>query len=1071
MDLRRLKEAAESLSSDPEFERRLWQERPTEQQKRRIERMKKVAQELSRPKAKTTSERNLEQVLGQAAGEMVIPGRDPITPKTPVAYGLDFLGLLDRPLRAQGGAIHALREGRPYDVLPEITKGMTGHGERTTADALGMPHGQAEDTWPEWLGKEGARFGVDAALDPLNLGFGAGVATTPFRAGARAAELARLRKAAQKIKDTGWSVREAASDVPLLGEKSLVRHGAEATGLSRIPGWLSGTQAGKLAGGQLPRQFSEAEQAFVEMQRLASTRDIQELYENTQASLRQILEEQGYTGVAANERIKELFHDIEYGGPYDPETRVLVDAIEPLRTKQRELYEMWINAKRARGEDIPDLKPEDLEIYLPHLISNEATERLKTFPRSRFGDPTPMHPATIKDWYDPVTDEVLYTGKAEHPNTEVFLKRKEQIEDPDGTLRWDEEWIHTPTGRQVMQRRATKENIEAAYPDVGESMIADPADALRVKAAQTKRKLAHENLFNRMTQMEVDGLPALMPIQEAPSHYKALNIPGFKGAAAHPAIANRWHNLAKVANDPAAMKGLDKYMAGVEKWMTDDHMWREWSKRYNSLWKRTQLLAPGFFLANWISDSALMYLNKVDPTMLWAGRKVRKGSGDSVIPGWTQKQLRDGFVDRGILDKGHLNLLGESLSPEQGMEYADKLTYQAMDEMTRRAAKATERVMDTVGLGKAGKTAGAAAEGVNKAAQRKFDRAGEIMNKAFMRFGSNVEEDMKMAAALDWLKKNVKGVPTEADLDQAAMFAKNTLFDYGDLSPFMEFMRDTSVPFASWYSNIFRKTAADLVSQPQRLHRIGMFQDTVTEPMPPEEKELMPDYMAQAAPTESILDRPLGEDAEGHPLIFRTGRFLPQGTIEEFSPLRADPEAALGVKPDIGGMATQLGSTLAPLPKAALEYGFATPITGSPQSLYFQGPIDPLYHETGDHELARFGTPGLGRLPRLADYALRTYAPGGRWLRMYQTLMEDDSYTPMNKALYTLSSQLYPFERELGLQSKQWQHDAMMRGYQKALMRAQSRNDVEMLERLRQQITDYAQENPFGLPGLAPFGP
>lgn len=204
---------------------------------------------------------------------------------------------------------------------------------------------------------------------------------------------------------------------------------------------------------------------------------------------------------------------------------------------------------------------------------------------------------------------------------------------------------------------------------------------------------------------------------------------------------------------------------------------------------------------------------------------------------------------------------------------------------------------------------------------------------------------------------------------------------------------------------------------------------------------------------------PFGEDEQGNPLVFRTARFLGPGTIEEFNPFQPDRDAPLGLDFKPEDTLSQLGSTLAPIPKAMIEYGIPWLTMGSPHSMYFQKPIDPLYQQTGEHELARFPTPGFGRLPRLADYAQRTYLPGGRWTRIYQQ-MGDPDQTTTNKLLYLLSSQLYPYEEQIGRASKVWEHQDVMKGFQKALIRARARGDTEMAERVRQYIQDYIRNNP-----------
>jgi len=973
-----------------------------------------------------------------------------------IGHILHILALLDRPRNALAtGVQNVLDEDPTTGFWGGAKAGIMGEKETPWVDVIGLPRAKSTDDWAPWLGKAGLEFGLDAVLDPLNLFFGIGGLTKGAQAAGKVGKFGQL---AQEVR--------RATGITKLGEEVTI------PALEKAGQWARGSRLGKHLS---MRGDPELEQLIMSVRRSNDVQPLMDVAKETESTLRQYFEKYNIPQKTAQEIVERVPLAFEKGLLGEGVTQELLDIYRPLRTIQKtleteridlmnELASKW-GSKKSTGL----LSAETLRggEYYPHLQTGRGR-----FAGSKLGtlefDPQGMREQhrMLTSWIDDEGNVLrvskwdkpprnLHTVIDEKTGEQTYWMRRPGVKDKELEWRPDQEGFWHPTkGRsgaqvfesrppflkdaiQVEPRMATLDEIEQAGILTG-GWQKDPAKAYLTKALKAREATQYMRILSGLEGAEdMNGMRRVMTgllDEQIPKTHRRLKIPGFEDLVVSKVNANRLENLSNFSK-PSEMVGiLNKFI--------DETKLGQAMDSYTRWWKRNTLaLFPGFYAANAISDFSLAILaGLTNPNTVRQGYMIRglKGKvlhkGAQVVDGIPNHILRDELRKRDVVDRGLINILGEPAAKDTLVQ-SNRVPFLEM---------ATEKI-------------GAVGRGVKRAG----DKLEWLNNEAF-KIGAFQEEGLKAALAIDWLKKNVrKGIsPTPEQLDQAALHAREALFDYGDLPMLQDALKRLGgVPFIAWYSNIMRSFLKTLKDEPQALARMGRLYDFTFRPINGEDREILPGWMRENGPSQipdwwpKWLPGAAGD-------VALMGRFLPHGTLEQ-----------LWMRPG-----QNLFNMLGPQVKGPVEMGFNysmfkdKTIDELAKSGYAGGLINPVAALAGanaPYELADKTTfPGV-RMPAAWEHLMSTYLPYSRMLNTASTLgsgfvFEDPTRMPQTagqKVGWVLSGgKTWEFDRQKAMATI-WRDFTQQKNLLKKKMRfAEKRSDRRAYEHYqaiyRQMVAD-----------------
>lgn len=706
--------------------------------------------------------------------------------------------------------------------------------------------------------------------------------------------------------------------------KSLVGRGLDKVGAEKALEWYQGT---RLGGATTHAPAGDAGRKAMEVlgrvEREGSTYPLREAIGQTNKQLDEALIARGMSDPErAAFRTSELFEALERPGTsrfVDEELRPIV---QPLMDMSLEKFGTHQGLKELFGQPASAAIDEAGYEYLPRVVSGLG----------KWLDPKALGatPRTIKRWYDnpELTGDPLAIGKAGR-GTRVVEKegrywRTGDTGDQPGWMKTDVE---------VFPGQASR--AEAASVATHRNWIEDPVQALNADIMAKQGKI---NYLNLLKGLKDEGILQTPTAGRLSANYKRLDVPGFQDLAAPKHIARWLENKAGTMYDPETAQGvIEKFFKHTKPGQLAD--------AFQNSWKRNMLAwFPGYWAGNIGSNAGQMF--GASPSSLLrlpAGYRTITGSTKEVVPGLTGEALREEFRLRNLLDTGYQGQAGEALGSRTG----DVSKIPFMD-------------MSTGKLGTPGEMIGRVGKGWGNATDWLFEKGTKY-----------TEDPARAAVAIDWLKRNVKGAPSPEELDKAARYAKDFLFTAEDATR-AERTATHLLPFLGWTRNIAGRTAKDVVTQPQRLANLGRIYDFMFTPYP--DKESLPEWQREQGPAAGFFGGRM-KTSSGEPGTFLTGRFTPQGVIEQFASRPAD--TLLGMLGPLAKIPREgLGnwSDFKKRPIDELAGGgvsaMLNPLTGGPYSVAPQ---------------KMFGA----RLPAMWDYALTNWTPAGRYARTFNTLMSN----------------------------------------------------------------------------------
>lgn len=852
-------------------------------------------------------------------------------------------------------------------------EGWSGDVERSWGDVVGIPPTKPTDTWSEYLAKGIPRLGLDIILDPLNLLFGAGAITKGLGLSAdgvsavgRLANVAGAPKAMEALAGSGF-------------------------GKAFMHGWHG-----------VPESIQDD---LLRIQREGSMADVQDLMEGINSQLATRLKELDVPETEMANYYRQIFEELERPGttsiPHD-----IAEMFQPAKDLDLEKYNQL--GRLRQQYDIRHTEPivEEGYEYMPRYLSALGQYKKRgTFQM----DPKNLRQESreIFRWVDPDTGKPVHIGKTVDkggiikptPDPETFLYH----------------------GLPVKRKQASLQEVARV---AGErDFIDNPVEALRRSLTKKQGQIN----YLRMTEtLENGGLLKSLdefPYEEITPGWRKVKAPGFENHIAPKAVANKLENVSNALYDP------DKFTGKLEEFLSS--MWNtkigQVMRQYTQHWKRGVLaLHPGFHVANAVSNVSLAAMGGVNnPARFYEAGRIMTGTGDDVVEGLTNAQLKSAFRQRNLIQGDTIAQVGEV-----GLKEGDYIPFGEM--VGERVGKATQKTMTLAG---------------NRI---------RALNDMGFKLGRHVEDHARLAVAVDWLKKHTKGrVVTQRDLDRAAQFAKDTLFDYGDLTTFERSLRNF-FPFYTWHRAIIGKTLRDLGVQPHRMAHLGRFYDFALRPVDEMQREVMPEWM-QVAPIQGIGAHQFEPSEEGLPSIALAQRFLPHGTVQEW------------INRPVGD---QLMSLLTPVLKGPYE-------AATNWSSFLQHPIDPLAETPGQAFTAPItgGEYGLARdrlfgisPPAAYDYALKNWSPIGRHLNTANEmargwLFEDPNRPAMDtsdKLIWYLSGgKKFPFDEG---RAKYWRDLERRRGLtaiKKDMNRALKKGDLRRYEHAQEMYQRRLLEDPY----------
>jgi len=965
-------------------------------------------------------------------------GRAARTVVRPILAGL---GYLQRPSAALWeGVSQAIDEDPETTFMQGAWKGLTGKAHTQLSDVLGLPQTSAEDTWPTYLLKGGARFAVDLAGDPLTY-LGPGL----------------IRKVGIEGVIGG-------------GSKALAKalgYERELEKLAGVPGKVSKKIAGSPVGKWFYHEAPAGNEAFDRMtQTIATESNI--VLENTVRALNQVQNLRKQYKAAGQEWGDDVIREaLEH--PKSPQAKQvpkdLLDAYDDLRRISLEQFGEE-NASRFAVQLAHKKAVEETSAvhYIPRIEkSGHGLHEMSYAPEMGQGVPRKGSPIELVRW----VDDLEYAGgkgRLVDPDEmgPIITKASEGTRgaakagikfDPQGEYFYYQN-IWGEKIPVVGVRPSLMDIYDASKrrgSDFAERYLTNPELSLAGDIAAKRNRINFYN-FAKWVSQNGDGTKSWAKLAhydlggklvEEPG-YRALkiSIPGLENQVFEKWVANRLENMFQLMVDPAsATDVLTKFSKQFF-----NTKFGQYLKAYTQVWKRNQLaLFPGFHVANAASNQTLIYLAGVrDPKLFKDAVEVLfAGDGSSIIQGLSNAEVKQMLRRTGLYQTG---------MTEAGMEGGQDLIAQLGRATKFRFTEAGSKKLQKIGVPEK------YAEVFPEVAKN-----WEWLNDKGFWVGQQIENHGKTVIALDYLKKAVRqGRPINQELfNEASMRAKKFMFDYGLLTPFEQQLKNV-FPFLSWYRNIIGLTLKQLGSATgiSNLDKVGRIWDFTFTPLAPEDQNIAPPYITGAAKGMPLFDwlrAGLGYPNKGDE-VFETSRFNALGSLQQF--LDRPKEGLL--------------SNLGPIPRFLLEvpqgksYFLDRPVDRTAGGIAM-GLINPLIG--GPYEKSYHKTLGFDA-PAALDYLLTSYTPFSRHLSTDETLLanwlyEDPSRKPMGPAAKTMwlltGGKVQDFDRPRWRKRRAGEFQDELNYLKRVLRDAAQKGDTRRVEHYRKLLQQAARKNPFAI--------
>ena len=691
------------------------------------------------------------------------------------------------------------------------------------------------------------------------------------------------------------------------------------------------------------------------------------------------------------EALGEALERPEFRKYFESATRLFEKS--KLESKELAIQNDWLRRELGLEEGglIDEFENNRLKYdYLARHLSAKAKQRKAGWVTSRYEKPRHRE---ILNWVDE-GGQIMSTGKFGHPDT--------------GVEKVGKRYFHKDSGREVFMRQASQREAKKVTGDV---FINDPV----IRIAQDLRNKLDENAYLTFLQEMRKNPEWLIESPEViPKGWRGLNVPGLEHWVMPKPLANRMDNLGKMMLDP------ETYLGAIEKTL-DNFFNSKIGKpleRYRKVWARTMTGPnPGFHVRNAISNASLLLMSGVPPEKL-AQRVteailVQRKAGIRAIDGIDNDKLLEELAKRGGINTSwSVSEMGEKLADQYRL---------------------------TQGI-----------PGVGKAAEKM-----EGLTDLTFRVGNVVENNAKIAAAIHHIKKaRKKGASWSEALDQGAAAARQYLFDYSDLTPLQNLLKNFS-PFAAWHINIMSSFAKTAVKHPERLSKMDRLYNWTLTPMPEEERELAPDWIQTGLPVSKIGPIDLGANKEGYPMSFLAGGYQPFQSINElFMPISKREWPRLG------------GFTW-PAPKLPVEGGFNYDLFKERQidqsGSYLSGLVNPI---AGKDDWTK-GEELFGQTWPEAWRHLSNLLPGSRQMKQLDMFFEShvrpDPYKPKMSPTqfwwwYITGGKLYPWRTDISAAMRVKDYEKHMKEAQRNLFRARKAEDFETVERITRVIQNLQEK-------------
>jgi hypothetical protein len=524
----------------------------------------------------------------------------------------------------------------------------------------------------------------------------------------------------------------------------------------------------------------------------------------------------------------------------DPE---ILDKLKEMTDYTQEMFRKRNEARVAVGLDpLEQVDEAGYNFMARYGKKLRATEKTPLTDRVMF-DPGGKDPREIMRFYLPEGEDLITKPESRY-------LRPHGIElDPNSG------WSQLVNGQRVPIDTGEASLQEIMHSGIApkRSFVVNPADSLALEAREMQNNI---NFLNMIREGEGRFLWRGQDVHEAEiaagqGGLRQIQVQGLDQFWAPPSVANYIENQASRLFDPNTSIGVIGDSArNLMRNTAPGRMLGE----ATTLFKRATLpLHPAYHLGNELSNIGLQYQSGMSPIDIirsnTAALRTQLGHDPEILSGLTGNRLVE---ELGVRD---------ALGGWYGSELQDNL-----------ARAVTPPVLG----GALGETA---TQGID-AVRRMHDWGYKV--------GSHIEDNARIGAAIDWLRKNAPNFaaksPAEQELllDQAARFAKDALIDYGPggMTPFETAVGKPAVPFYSWMRGITGQTLRTAIEHPERLARTGRFLDEFSDPLTEEQKALADPWIREAGPVMGLLGMKI-PGSGGMPGMTQLARMIPQGNIEQ----------------------------------------------------------------------------------------------------------------------------------------------------------------------------------------------
>lgn len=947
-----------------------------------------------------------------------------------IGHILHTLGYLDRPRNALATAVDYAKSDDPDKTFfSGLWGGLTGETQTSWADVAGIDRPSSEDEWLPWLAKGAAHLGGDMLLDPLIV----------------AGKLGKLSKTTDAYK--------AASE------------------------YLHGTSLGRFAQTG-PAHMRDVYDLPLAQMRTQVNREIEPMMDLVQsnkapegldlAAERYAWERKGSTGDPARDAVLAQAHGMSR------------DAMEEVNTLAKELGIAPVYSPIAEGGYYKN--------WVPRVLTDTGRRSLNKHPMGGAGqigeasrelylmaDPTDALRGTLTAVVDdsgkPVVSKIgkeygfnrvrhkevdeLNKAAGLHPEAKVYnIDRPglEPFEDKMGKLHYTKGIPVQATLKDIEDSGIIKQGVftpdtlvSYATDFINKSNKAGVLAFLNSKIMPRGKKVGIDEAIEGAApgEMFVEVKNAL---EQLPKNYERLNIPGLEHIAGPKWAVRQFEKTGKTLYDPETPLGMFEQLG--EKFLNTQ--FGRLFKDGTDWWKRNVLAHPATAAGNIISNMGLMWQNGMHPWLIpyrsAQAAAVQLGKDAEIFPDMAAKELAKQFELRGLWES------------TWGVTEAKDQIKQAI-EGPGKIRTAVEGLPEKANIIKpVGRAVAATGETIGKMNQW-------MLSKAF----AQGEANSKIALAIDYLKKNVQGMPTANDLDVAAEFAKNGMINYAAMTPGDKII-STVIPFWAWQRGILGHTAEQLLENPNKLANFGRSIDAIF--LPPEEKDraIMDPWMQEGGPTrgmmgvdwdtiwdaiiegtglDKVFPSAAGKSGVG-PRQWMIGRYLPQGNLEQIFNRPAD----------------FLMSSVNPLLKVPYE-------AAANWSTFKDRPIDPVAQRpfldpliSDKYSMGQTKPFGLD-MPAGYEY-LMSQMPGGRMLNSISDLgrsaglwsdpYKADTSPPEAFTNFFGGMRFYPFDAAKAQQRRGRELEKVEREIKSQMKFAARKGDYAAVEHYTQALAEHAKD-------------